>query len=90
MRRPAPIKTCDIDVHFAFDIPYKRFHTHDIVPYVFDEHGMPLHEDEGFTVRWVESGIDQFGDHVMRSRWGLSVFDQIPDDKFEDLMQRIK
>jgi hypothetical protein len=67
-----------------------RIKTDDIIPYIYDEFGNPLEEDETFTVRWVERNIDKFGNKVIKKSGQDSVFDQLTDQEFETIMYRLK
>ena len=67
----------------------KKLKTYDLIPYIFDEHGNPICENEQYTVRWVNSGYDYCGKYT-GSRIGKSVFDLMSDENFEILMLRLK
>ena len=49
-------------------------------------------EDESFTVKWYQDGINKFGQKKRNTKLnpGTSVFDQLTEDEFETLIDRVK
>ena len=87
---PSSVNTSDLDMdpYIPTPFPNKKFKTDDVVPYVYDKYGRPLFEDEGFTIRFVECGLDRYGRYV-GSRYGLSVFDQLSYMEIDTILKRI-
>lgn len=66
-----------------------KIKTHDIIPYVFSDDGRPLREDERYTIAFMSRGVDKHGNYH-GSSYGKSVFDQLSDQEFELIMERVR
>ena len=89
-KRPPPIITKDLPMDPIIPGEYfKYFKTDDCIPYVYDKHGNALYEDEGYSMRYIESGIDAFGRPVPKEKRS-SVFEQLTYKQIDIILERIK
>lgn len=68
----------------------RNIKTWDIIPYEYDENGKPKQENEYFTIIWVDKNIDKYGKQIKKKQNQTSVFDQLTNEEFEIIIQRLK
>jgi hypothetical protein len=60
-------------------------YTDDLIPKFRDGQ-----EDEHYTINWYHNGINKYGEKLRNVKQPTSVFDQLTEDEFEVLLDRIK